>query len=322
MTTYATRSPLQPLHNPHMMSQLRRSSRRTSANIPHTEEAPIANGIGHNTEREKDGQKNGLGGKPSKSIPNGGTSKAKGGRGKRKFGELNCGAIVRLRRASPSSQGSSNRYKCGLWTCRAGEAKFLIDYDEEDDGFTFARTRSKKPKADTAVQTRPITEDEHEETAKPVAIQKSRKMSVELPALAPLENTPTEKRRRSPRNSGEHQTTADPPPLQVKKRRVKETKPIEPEASKSAKPSSTDAQKDPRPAKATEHHEISFDATKIALPFADTPIIRRNKAMRKGAENGDRRSSLGMRGRRASSLIDSGKSNGILPLSFWQSLLI
>ncbi|KAI0205933.1 Mis12-Mtw1 protein family-domain-containing protein [Astrocystis sublimbata] len=46
------------------------------------------------------------------------------------------------------------------------------------------------------------------------------------------------------------------------------------------------------------------EATKIALPFSDTPIINRNKEMRKKA--GNRRSSVGMRGRRASSLINSG----------------
>lgn len=52
-------------------------------------------------------------------------------------------------------------------------------------------------------------------------------------------------------------------------------------------------------------------ATRIALPFADTPVIRRNKAMREGkGGKGERRSSLGLRGRRASSLIDSGNSNG------------
>lgn len=50
--------------------------------------------------------------------------------------------------------------------------------------------------------------------------------------------------------------------------------------------------------------------TKIALPFADTPVIMRNKQMRKNSSEGRRRSSSGMRGRRASSLIDSGTSNG------------
>lgn len=51
--------------------------------------------------------------------------------------------------------------------------------------------------------------------------------------------------------------------------------------------------------------------TKIALPFADTPVIQRNKEMRKEkGRKGQRRSSLSLRGRRASSLIESGASNG------------
>ncbi|GAB1313935.1 hypothetical protein MFIFM68171_04145 [Madurella fahalii] len=47
----------------------------------------------------------------------------------------------------------------------------------------------------------------------------------------------------------------------------------------------------------------------IALPFSDTPIINRNKEFRKkGGASGSRRSSLGVRGRRASSLMDNGQS--------------
>ena len=57
--------------------------------------------------------------------------------------------------------------------------------------------------------------------------------------------------------------------------------------------------------------EKSHSPTKIALPFADTPVISRNKAMREGkSSKAERRSSLGLRGRRASSLIDSGTSSG------------
>ncbi|KAI1614381.1 Mis12-Mtw1 protein family-domain-containing protein [Exophiala viscosa] len=60
----------------------------------------------------------------------------------------------------------------------------------------------------------------------------------------------------------------------------------------------------------TQHEDHS--ATKIALPFADTPVIKRNKAMREGKSGkGERRSSLGTRGRRASSLIESGSSNAL-----------
>ena len=75
-----------------------------------------------------------------------------------------------------------------------------------------------------------------------------------------------------------------------------------------------------RPAKAKLPVDISLRSpepsqgatSKIALPVADTPVIRRNKEMREGrGGKGQRRNSLGMRGRRASSLIDSGASNGV-----------
>ncbi|KAH8881563.1 hypothetical protein GQ53DRAFT_702042 [Thozetella sp. PMI_491] len=53
----------------------------------------------------------------------------------------------------------------------------------------------------------------------------------------------------------------------------------------------------------------SLTSQQIALPFSDTPIIARNKEMRKNHRaSGGRRSSLGMRGRRASSLIENGHS--------------
>ncbi|KHN96991.1 Mis12-Mtw1 family protein [Metarhizium album ARSEF 1941] len=48
--------------------------------------------------------------------------------------------------------------------------------------------------------------------------------------------------------------------------------------------------------------------SKIALPMSDTPVINRNKEMRKKAGKGNRRSSLGSRGRRASSLIENGQT--------------
>lgn len=64
-----------------------------------------------------------------------------------------------------------------------------------------------------------------------------------------------------------------------------------------------------------QHMDASLErdpnATKIALPFSDTPINNRNKEFRKkgGSGKGEgRRSSMSMRGRRASSLIESGHS--------------
>jgi len=53
--------------------------------------------------------------------------------------------------------------------------------------------------------------------------------------------------------------------------------------------------------------DTSKQSTMISLPFSDTPIANRNKEMRKRG-TGARRSSLSMRGRRASSLIDNGQS--------------
>ncbi|VUC27674.1 unnamed protein product [Clonostachys rosea] len=53
-------------------------------------------------------------------------------------------------------------------------------------------------------------------------------------------------------------------------------------------------------------HEQAVQSAQIALPMSDTPIINRNKEMRKKGSN--RRSSLGSRGRRASSLIESGQT--------------
>ena len=185
----------------------------------------------------------------------------------------------------------------------------------------FTRTRSKRTKATPAVEVpRPIVEDAREEPVRPVAMKKTRKKSVEASAAVSSEYAPKEPtRRRSPRNSGDS-SMVEPPPLEVKKKRQK--------ANGAAHKSKT-SERDLRSAQVVELAEEdsidivrgapeaqlhvqdhSKDVTKIALPFADTPIIRRNKEMRKGGGDGSRRSSLGMRGRRASSLIDSGKSNG------------
>ncbi|KAJ4417238.1 hypothetical protein N0V82_006271 [Gnomoniopsis sp. IMI 355080] len=65
------------------------------------------------------------------------------------------------------------------------------------------------------------------------------------------------------------------------------------------------------PATVDTPHEKDPNATKIALPFSDTPINNRNKEFRKkggAGAGGARRSSITMRGRRASSLIENGQS--------------
>ena len=198
-------------------------------------------------------------------------------------------------------------------------------YDEVVDDFAFTRTRSKKQKPEPVQP--PIAEESiapppqrHAEPA-PVAQKKSKQRFEDSPVTGIAEQKPAAtKPRRSTRNSGGSQEDADPAPLAVKKRRKGRDSEEPPRASGRAKdPQHTDGgQGKPRGdgQKGEQDHthpvEITFDATKIALPFADTPIIRRNQEMRKGiaSGHGKRRSSLGMRGRRASSLIDTGKSNG------------
>lgn len=189
-----------------------------------------------------------------------------------------------------------------------------IAYDEEDDGFTFTRTRAKKAKTQPILPPT-IEEQKPEERAEPSHPPKrSRKKSDTSPNTAPTESDQKTGRRRSARHSGEHEN-ADPPPLPVKKRRkVRSSSETKPDQG-GEQPPSKDSQphnRSPRPEDPKQDHtqpiEITFDATKIALPFADTPRIQRNKDMRK--TNAARRSSLGLRGRRASSLIDAGKSTG------------
>ena len=186
----------------------------------------------------------------------------------------------------------------------------FVAYDEEDDGFLFSRTRSKKAKP---APLEPMIREEQtkDEPIEPAPKPKLRKKSFGSPTSATTTNGTSIERRRSTRQSSEH-PDVDLDPLPIKRRKPRnssETKQFQEENP--FKPTRTLPRRSNGRVDCAPPVEITFDATKIALPFADTPIIRRNKEMRKGASNGSRRSSLGNRGRRASSLIDSGKSNGM-----------
>ena len=184
-----------------------------------------------------------------------------------------------------------------------------VDYEEETDGFRYTRTRSKRIKdAAAAQESKAIPETIQEEPRAPPSKKTRRKTDSSPSPPAAQKDSQPEKRRRSPRNSGEN-IEAEPPPIQVKKRRKgKEPSTPAPESRPD------DQQPEAQPtvtndAPSFQNESIqNEEVTKVALPFADTPIIRRNQEMR--ANSGQRRSSLGNRGRRASSLIDSGKSNG------------
>lgn len=199
-------------------------------------------------------------------------------------------------------------------------------YDEEVEGFAFKKgsRKAKEPKQ-PAVRDSTV-ERESAQPPPPAPVVRAE------PAAPPPEPAPKE--------------DAAPTTVQKKVRRRFPTTPEREEAEKpirrSKRLSDENVRSDPQPsaykpshAKSHANHERSPSPEKarpitiekkrkrganggeeeekimrIALPFQDTPVIRRNKEMRKGSAEGSRRSSSGMRGRRASSLIDEGRGNG------------
>ena len=208
-----------------------------------------------------------------------------------------------------------------------------VAYDENDDGFQFSRrTTRKATKAQAAPLQESIPEDK---VAKPTRRREALRSSPEpAPLKAPTrrkksiatvdpESSDTQNRRRSARISGDRNSLEIRPksvePLPPK--RTGRKAPSEPQKKKQKQKQVTPAPEEPPAhafagAQTPNQHDVNAakerdpNAKRIMLPFADTPVITRNKEMRKGNKDGHRRSSTGLRGRRASSLIDSGMSNG------------
>lgn len=194
------------------------------------------------------------------------------------------------------------------------------DYDEEDDGFLFTRTKERKVRASPPIRapvSAPVAAEPqsgHKDESESVGGKRNwgeagkRKKRTKMSFSTP--NAGEEKpMRRSKRLSDEHNRREGSPQPKARK---KET--IEPASTTTVQKQAEDQLPAREKAPAVQSDRIvgeEHSATRIALPFADTPVIRRNKAMREGKSGkGERRSSLGLRGRRASSLIDSGNSNG------------
>lgn len=69
-------------------------------------------------------------------------------------------------------------------------------------------------------------------------------------------------------------------------------------------------------------HRKELGVERVLIPASDTPIIQRNKQFRNDGGAGQRRSSLGLRGRRASSLMDNGQvgtshANVVVSFQHW-----
>lgn len=185
----------------------------------------------------------------------------------------------------------------------------LAKYDEDIGGFQFSRAPTKKlksaPASDNVATEEPVVHSPRRgRPPKSHAAQSAEDAMVDNVGASIKKTKAT--RGRPKRVSVELQ--AEVPGRQSRKRDEEPPFPIEKPAKKG------------RPAKANAPVDVNFRSpepsqsatSKIALPVADTPVIRRNKEMREGrGGKGQRRNSLGMRGRRASSLIDSGASNGV-----------
>jgi kinetochore protein Mis13/DSN1 len=200
-----------------------------------------------------------------------------------------------------------------------------IEYDEDADGFQFTRTKSrrKRKSATTEPEARPPSPKIKEET--PVTRKKAMATATDAPIyLTDVELGAYPKTKKKGKRTHTPFSTPDSAvenPQRRSKRISNERAKEDPasgspvDATATAKERALTVSKRPRGAPSEPGEAYDSDghsATKIALPFADTPVIRRNKEMRQGkaGKGGERRSSLGMRGRRASSLIDSGNSNG------------
>ncbi|KAM6528540.1 hypothetical protein FALCPG4_009513 [Fusarium falciforme] len=141
-------------------------------------------------------------------------------------------------------------------------------------------------------------------TAVKPATRKStrRKLSVDASVEEPPLKVPERQTRRSARVSGE-KLEEEPPQAREPHPQTNGASQKRARRPKSPRRPPPDWDKSPEP-----RHAAPVESAKIALPMSDTPVINRNKEMRKKGGNSNRRSSLGMRGRRASSLIESGQT--------------
>ncbi|KAK6193793.1 vesicle coat component [Pestalotiopsis sp. IQ-011] len=220
-------------------------------------------------------------------------------------------------------------------------------YDENDGDFQFTRATKKAktavpepiPEDDVAPASAPAPR----RPGRPPKASKAREASVEEAQPAPQRRV--SKRRSSQLAAPQEEPQPVSLPAQRATRRTRRSSPVEPEQQEEKEVEKPVPKPKPKPkakttngASKSRNAEVNMDVSPqlsprpavqtpeavaekakskgktakaaesktIALPFSDTPVMNRNKEMRR--KTGGRRSSLGMRGRRASSLIDNGHS--------------
>ncbi|GAT27886.1 Mis12-Mtw1 family protein [Aspergillus luchuensis] len=232
-----------------------------------------------------------------------------------------------------------NKQDRGEEKLSAAEKKRKAVFEEDIEGFQFSRITTKKAKPSEPKKVpSPVPEEPAQPSPRrgrpPKKRVEEKKTEVAEEPKKQAEGTGKRRTRGAAKNSVAPVEPApepepQPQPQQQQQRATRstrkhdqvETVPLEKKRRKGRPSNSkTDAlqqeqsqpQPQPRNGFVSPEPQPSGTATTIALPLADTPVIQRNKEMRgkKSVKGGNRRSSLGMRGRRASSLIDSGASNG------------
>ncbi|KAK1995477.1 hypothetical protein LX36DRAFT_659624 [Colletotrichum falcatum] len=208
-------------------------------------------------------------------------------------------------------------------------------YDEQDGDFHFTRGSKSKRVKSAESEPEPETGSEHDpapivakksgrgrpakarasaaakapeptpSVAAPKAATSSRPRTRRTASLQPAEEdelefvAPKRATRRSTRNSTGKAEKPKERPQKEKPLNRPAPVPEEDDDVETVTPMEVERQRTPRVM------DEPVESEKIALPVSDTPVINRNKEMRKKG-GGNRRSSTGMRGRRASSLIESG----------------
>ena len=291
MTTLIARQPLQTLS----MSSSQRGPRRLSARLQEKEDAqPRTNGY-HLASTNQ------LPGSAKDGAPTRRAQDKPPATKKRKIGE-----------ATRSLAGSPN------WMGRK-LMESSTDYDEEDDGFMFTRAKARKSRPSASKSTSNSGQATVEkENSIPSVVEnvvhakgepeseeslKKRRNRMSFSTTNVIAEKPVRRSKRLSDEAERRDGSAQSKARKEDEARVNNSKrPPEPRRP----PQQQNTPLPPQSEDGEDHSE-----TKIALPFADTPVIRKNKAMReRKSGKGERRSSLGLRGRRASSLIDSGSSNG------------
>ncbi|KAJ5594010.1 uncharacterized protein N7459_000218 [Penicillium hispanicum] len=203
----------------------------------------------------------------------------------------------------------------GLEEATNNDGKRKADYEEDAEGFQFSRVppKKKKPSVEPVAEVPPSDVENAPPKSTPRRGRPPKKRTAEdanlaeAPAKVITTELPTRKSTRG--------AAKDPEPKPHPANATRSSRNYAP----SEEVSSTPKGKRGRPARPRVSGTNGFKSpeqppagTKVALPVADTPVIQRNKELRGAkSDKGRRRSSLGMRGRRASSLIDSGASNAL-----------